>query len=49
MQRVVECHFVLHCIIYLAFDFLVSICLLVLVVDVVDADFIVLTPQLGDA
>lgn len=38
----------LHRVAYLAFDFLVSVCLLVLVIDVVDSDFIVLSPELGD-
>lgn len=34
---------------YLAFDFLVSVCLLALIIDVVYSDFVVLSPELGDA
>lgn len=47
MQGIVEIHLVLHCTTDLTLDFFLVVCFLVLIVDVVDSDFIVLAPQFG--
>lgn len=48
VQWVVKVDLVLHGAANLTLHLLVTVCLLVFVVDVVDSDFIILTPQLRD-
>lgn len=48
VQGIVEIHLMFHCTTDLTLDFFLVVCFLVLIVDVVDSDFIVLAPQLGN-